>query len=390
MEQLEFSYDGEEDIFLEESDFQIEEYDLTSSPNDFNVLTINSFIDSGSIKIPGFQRNYVWDIKRASKLIESLILGLPIPQIFLYEERRNQFLVIDGQQRLMTVYFFVKGRFPKKEKRTDIRRVFNASSTIPENILFDDTYFTNFRLSLTSKSENSPNPFNGLNYQTLGGYKMQVDLRPIRCIVVKQNVPKDDNSSVYEIFNRLNSGGINLTPQEIRASLYHSPFMDMLFKLNMNRTWRKFLRSNDPDLHMKDIELLLRSFALALNGDNYTSSLAKFLNKFANDAKKIRPDQLQYYEMFFLRLLDAISHFPDDTFINKVTRRFNAFLFEGLIYAVAAHHFPQNTFQDKPVDLSLITSLASDSVFQQYSIRATTNKDSVTKRLERAKSIIRI
>ena len=75
-------YDGEEEE-LEES-FDIDEYDLTSTPNDFNILTINSFIESGSIKIPGFQRNYVWDIKRASKLIESLILGLPIPQIFLY------------------------------------------------------------------------------------------------------------------------------------------------------------------------------------------------------------------------------------------------------------------------------------------------------------------
>jgi len=96
-------------------DLQVEEYDLTSSPNDFNTTTIYNFIESGAVKIPGFQRNYVWDIKRASKLIESLVIGLPVPQIFLYEEDRNTFLVIDGQQRLMTVYFFVKQRFPKME-----------------------------------------------------------------------------------------------------------------------------------------------------------------------------------------------------------------------------------------------------------------------------------
>jgi uncharacterized protein with ParB-like and HNH nuclease domain len=107
------------DYVNDEDEFEIDEYDLTSSPNDFNVLTIQSFIESGSVKIPGFQRNYVWDIKRASKLIESLLLGLPVPQIFLYEESRNKFLVIDGQQRLMSIYYFIKQRFPRKEKRVE-------------------------------------------------------------------------------------------------------------------------------------------------------------------------------------------------------------------------------------------------------------------------------
>src|SRR5437762_9654187 len=94
-----------EDYADEEEEFQVDEYDLTASPNDINVLTINNFIESGAVKIPGFQRNYVWDIKRASKLIESLILGLPVPQIFLYEESPNSFLVIDGQQRLMSIFY---------------------------------------------------------------------------------------------------------------------------------------------------------------------------------------------------------------------------------------------------------------------------------------------
>src|SRR5260370_27909647 len=86
-----------EDYVGDDDDFQIDEYDLTATPNDFNVLTIFNFIQSGAVKIPGFQRNYVWDIKRASKLVESLILGLPVPQLFLYEESRNKFLVIDCQ-----------------------------------------------------------------------------------------------------------------------------------------------------------------------------------------------------------------------------------------------------------------------------------------------------
>ncbi len=67
----------------------IGQYDIVSSPNDFNIVTIVDFIKSGIVKIPGFQRNFVWDIKRASKLIESILIGLPIPQIFLRSSCMN-------------------------------------------------------------------------------------------------------------------------------------------------------------------------------------------------------------------------------------------------------------------------------------------------------------
>src|SRR5215213_8856197 len=107
----------------EEEGYSIKEYDITASPNDFNLLTLFSFIDAGAVKIPGFQRNYVWDIKRASRLIESLLIGLPIPQIFLYEDKRNSFLVIDGQQRLMSIYYFIKKKFPRESKRVELRRI---------------------------------------------------------------------------------------------------------------------------------------------------------------------------------------------------------------------------------------------------------------------------
>jgi Protein of unknown function DUF262 len=94
----------------DDDDSTVREYDISASPNDFNILTIMSFLESGHVKIPAFQRNFVWDIKRASKLIESIVIGLPIPQVFLFEEGRNRFLVIDGQQRLMSIYYFVSFR----------------------------------------------------------------------------------------------------------------------------------------------------------------------------------------------------------------------------------------------------------------------------------------
>ena len=110
------------------------DYDITASPNDFNVRTIVDFIEAGPFKIPGFQRNYVWDRKRASKLIESVLIGLPVPQVFLYEEDRNSFLVIDGQQRLMSIFYFVKGRFPRRAQRPAIRRVIAERGDLPKEI----------------------------------------------------------------------------------------------------------------------------------------------------------------------------------------------------------------------------------------------------------------
>ena len=159
-------------------ELQVEEYDITATPNDFNVMTLCSFMDSGSVRIPEFQRHFVWDMARASKLIESLILGLPVPQLFLYEQKRNEFLVIDGQQRLMSIYYFIKKRFPRKEKRADIRRAFDRNGAVPEHMLHDDQYFQTFNLRLPEPLPGHRNRFKGLNYSTLGEYKSQLDLRP--------------------------------------------------------------------------------------------------------------------------------------------------------------------------------------------------------------------
>ena len=185
--------------------YSFKEYDVTSTPNDFNTKTIIDFIESGLFKIPGFQRNYVWDIKRASKLIESLIIGLPIPQVFLYEEGKNNYLVVDGQQRLLTIYFFSKKRFPKKDKRFELRQIFEENGKFPDEYLYNDDYFDDFKLKLNDTTILEKNKLHGINYATLGEFKNSFDLRTIRNIMIKQNFPSDDDSAMFEIFNRLNS-----------------------------------------------------------------------------------------------------------------------------------------------------------------------------------------
>lgn len=375
------------EIDEEQDEVQIDEYDLTSSPNDFNVITIGNFIDSGAVKIPGFQRNYVWDIKRASRLIESLIMGLPVPQVFLYEESRNSFLVIDGQQRLMSIFYFIKQRFPKKEKRGELRQIFNAESKIPDTILHDDKYFEKFSLKLSEIAPGKPNKFAGRSYATLDDYKTQFDLRTIRNVIVKQNVPKDDDSSIYAIFNRLNTGGINLTAQEIRASLYHSEFYNMLGRMNGDAKWRKFLGASEPDLHMRDTELLLRAFAMLISGGSYSSSMTKFLNAFSKAARKFTGPQVAEYEQLLADFLNAAQDLPANAFSGK-SGKFSVSVFESVFSAMCAARLADKTKVVPALSTTTIASLKSDSTFQQHTSGGTANKANVLGRLARAKEML--
>lgn len=285
----------------EESNYSLSNFNLVTTPNDFNVATIVAFMDKGVFKIPSFQRNFVWDIQKASKLIESLIIGLPIPQIFLYEKSRNNFEVIDGQQRLLSLYFFVKGRFPKNDAKYQLRNPDNSSLNhlFKEEFLNNDEYFQKFNLKLKTKAtpESLVNPLDGKNYQTLDPtHRVGLDLATIRNMVIKSAETSDEEHLArYEIFNRLNSGGINLNGQEIRMSLYSSKFLNLLVELNKNSIWRKFFGKQNPDNRLKDIELILRFFAMLIAGGKevhssypqtnkilYQNSILSFLNNFAN------------------------------------------------------------------------------------------------------------
>ena len=380
-----------EDELYDEEDEDIDEfvdYDITATPNDFNLSTLFSFMEAGALVIPGFQRNYVWDIKRASKLIESLIRGLPVPQLFLYEEDRNRFLVIDGQQRLMSIYYFMKKRFPRPNARPHLRAVFQEHGYIPDDVLKNDDHFMDFRLSLPVNEPGKSNRFHGADYESLGESQMRFNLRPLRNVVIRQNAPDDDDSAMYEIFNRLNSGGVNLRPQEIRLSLYHSAFYDMLERINAEPTWREFLRNPEPDIHMKDIEVLLRIFAILVDKEIYAPSLVKFLNQFSNKSKVNTPEQNEYLESLFRSFLDAAKHLSDDTFINKNNGRFNIALIESVFYAVCKDSYAKGELICEPLSAERIRNLEVDAEFVDAATSATTSRRNVNIRLERGVSIL--
>jgi hypothetical protein len=374
----------------EDSEIEVNfsEYDISASPNDFNIKTIFDFIKSGIVKIPGFQRNYVWDIKRASKLIESIIIGIPIPQIFLYEESKNKFLLIDGQQRLMTIYYFMKKRFPKKDMRVELRQIFFAEGDIPEEILHDNKFFADFNLSLPEQLPQRSNRLNKLNYSTLGEeLQTTFELRTIRNIIIKQNFPKDDDSVVYEIFNRLNTGGVNLKPQEIRGSLYHSQFYDLLYRLNLSPNWRILTGQETPDINMKDIEILLRGFAMLMEYKTYKPSMTKFLNQFSKKSKLIQTENITYLGNLFDAFTKAIASVNDKALISK-TGRFNISIFEAVFVACCEEASESKSVNVLvPTDASL-TQLKEDSDFIQITQRDTASTSNVKGRIRIAKKIL--
>ncbi|KHE71177.1 MULTISPECIES: DUF262 domain-containing protein [Capnocytophaga] len=384
-------FDGDYDQDDLEDNSSSIEYDIFVSPNDFNVKTLFDFIESRVFKIPNFQRNYVWDIKRASKLIESLLIGIPIPQIFLFEEKKNNFLVIDGQQRLMTIYYFIKKRFPKKEKRIKLRKIFDEKGSIPDNILSDNDYFTDFTLNLPEQIPNKPNKFNKKNYSTLEeSDKTSFNLKTIRHTVIKSSASGEEgNNVVFEIFNRLNTGGVNLKPQEIRTSLYHSNFYELLYKLNLKDEWRKLLSTETPDINMKEVEILLRGFAMLIDRENYKPSMTKFLNGFSFKAKKNSDEENKLLENIFNYFILHINSLGDSKIFWTSNNRFNISVYEAVFTTLC-----ENAYKEKDAskishtEKEKIESLKKDEEFIKAYSQRTTSVDNTQKRSEIAKRIL--
>lgn len=364
----------------------VTQYDISVIPNDFNITTIFNLIDSGAVEMPVFQRNYIWDKKRASRFIESLILGLPVPQIFLYQKERNKFLVIDGQQRLLSIYYYIKQRFPLVEKRAELRKVFDLNNGIPDSILFNDMYFQDFKLQLSKSENGEKNPLDGLRYNTLGLYKSNFEFMTIRCMAIRQNEPKEDDSSVFEIFSRLNTGGVNLSNQEIRACLYYSDFFRMLNILNQNSVWRNFY-GKPEDGKFRDVEIILRSFALLCDGENYSGSMNGFINRFAKKAMNYSTSEIEYFENLFTSFLESCSEISRETFATK-KGELNGALFDSVFVATVDRYYKEKSLVGGKIQPDKINALKKDVEFEEAITHSTSHTKMVKKRLEKAREYL--
>lgn len=385
--------DNQDDITwmadTDESDLlSVSEYNIAVNANDFNSITIASYMDNGAIRLPFFQRHFIWERARASRLIESLILGLPVPQIFLYEKSKNNFLILDGQQRLLSIYFFIKKRFPKKDAIGMIRESFLREGTLKPEVLADDNLFENFNLKLPKTQDGKDNKFNSLNYETLGEHKQSFNLRPIRCITLKQNEPRDDDSSMYEIFDRLNTGGVNLMPQEIRANLYHSEFYKYLYEWNKLSSWRQLLNQGNEDPRMRDVELILRAMALLIEGhEKYKPSMASFLNSFSREASKFDNEHVILYDKVFKSFFEINPSLPKELFTRGA--KLSIALFESVfVYACKPAIEAKGKVDPLKIEFDTIQQLAEDSKFNEYLQQGTTKKENIKQRLERAREVL--
>jgi hypothetical protein len=251
--------DEEADILqtLEERDDEpYVEFDIAVAPSDPSLELLASQIERGDIIIPFYQRRFVWKIEQSSKLIESFLMGLPVPQVFLYENEDAQLEVIDGQQRLMSIKYYLEGYFGESD-RQGRRQVFRLKG-------------------LSERSD-----FNGLLFSDLPSkYQRKLRNSTLRAINIRQLNPNTGGDSVFHIFERLNTGGTQLKPQEIRNAVYRGPIVEKLWSLNEDANWQKILGLTRPDKNQKDVELVLRLFSLFKNWGSYEKPMLTHLNKF--------------------------------------------------------------------------------------------------------------
>lgn len=262
----------------EEQEQDVLSYQISSYPAD---ITLKGYLDKWEerqIEIPEFQRSYVWDQVKASKLIESFLLGLPVPGVFLYKDRKtNKLSVIDGQQRIISAIRFFKNEFDEK--------IFRLKNVLPR--------------------------WEGKTYLELDDSdRFQLNDTVLRATVVQQLDP-DDHSSIYHIFERLNTGGINLNPMEIRKCVYFGDLFCLLEVLNEDKSWREIIGKQKPDKRLRDVELILRCLALNSAWENYEKPMKGFLNNFMAKIKKMsieeRNRSLSEMEHSFHRTCETIS-----------------------------------------------------------------------------------
>jgi uncharacterized protein with ParB-like and HNH nuclease domain len=235
-------------------------YSITSYGADYPVDGLVNRIESGAIYVPDFQRKYVWPVRLASRFIESLLLGLPVPGIFLAREQESsRLIVIDGQQRLWTLHSFYTGIAHNSRKE--------------------------FKLDLNNPGYVSP--YHGATYKSLSrDDRQKLDDSILHATVVRQDEPSDDQSSIYAIFERLNTGGMNLQPQEIRASIFHGEFSQLLGSLNDIPHWRRLYGPKNSRL--RDQELILRFFAFYFMLESYRRPMKEFLNLYMGKNRNLR------------------------------------------------------------------------------------------------------
>lgn len=305
--------DENEDFYSDDDLFEISSWGA-----DLSFRELISRYDDNELVKPELQRNYVWDKAEASRFIDSILLGLPVPSIFLAKTSDEKLLIIDGYQRLMTVRDYVKG-------------VFTKDSTV-------------FKLS---KSEKIHDRWKGKAFVELQPEEQRkIRNTTIHAIVFMQKHPVEGDTSLFQVFERINSGGRSLLAQEIRNCVYQGPLNSLLFELNNDRTWRALWGREDTDSRMRDMECILRFFAISelANEPAETApsrvSLKKYLNQYMGShnqddlCNSLRDRFLRATAYAYEHLGQAAFHNISPSNPDRVVPAFSATVFDSVIIAI--------------------------------------------------------
>ena len=276
----------EEDLFaeLDETLFRVDRDALQIQKADFTVNSVIDKINRGKVNLrPSYQREYVWTVRTASKLIESLILNIPIPTMFFHETQSGKLEVVDGKQRLTSIWSFIQSEFP----------------------------------------DGSPFKLTGLEvYEDLNG-KTFADLHeryqetildfPLNVHTISRSSQPD---FVFEVFERLNMGATQLNEQELRNCIYQGMYTDLLEDLVQNEYLLKIYRSKTPHLRMRDRELVLRYFAMLRTApEGFFIPIKSWLNEEMRENKDMTPQDAGEMHAFFERTIKlAYDIFGDCAF----------------------------------------------------------------------------
>lgn len=353
-----------ESIKSEEEDYSSSpaDYVIATYPADYTLEILVNKLKSEEIKIPEFQRQFVWRQVQASKLIESFLLGLPVPAIFLYTEYDSQKkLLVDGQQRLKSIAYFFSGYFGEEyqEKRSVFRLKGISENSKYHNKTFDD-----------------------LNEEDQRKLKDSV----LRAFIIQQLSPKDD-TSIYHVFERLNTGGTFLNNQEVRNCVYYGDFNDLIKqRLNLDDNWRKILGKAEPDKRMIDHELILRFLSLTCNVQNYEKPLKDHISKYLKRHRNPSKDFLNATENTFNRTCEIVFKTLGEKPFH-IKRGLNAAAFDCVMAAFAKNlnKFPEVISEKKQKRIKTkYKELINELDTQKLITSGTTDISVVKKRFELA------
>jgi hypothetical protein len=338
-------------------------YEVTSYGADPEVEVLVNRLNRGDIYIPPFQRDYVWKQPEASRFIESLLLGLPVPGIFLaVDPASGKQIVIDGQQRLKTLQFFFSGYFNPKPGEAS-KRVFNLIKVQPH--------------------------FEGRSIETLEeNDKIRLQTSIIHATIVKQIEPSEEDTSLYHIFERLNSSGRRLTEQEMRIALYHGKLIDKIKEMNNHGTWRDaFGRIHT---RLKDQELILRFLAFYETLDGYARPMGEFLNKYISAHRNPANEKLVEMSLVFYRTIDCFAESIGSKPF-RLTSTFNAAIFDSCMVGLAKRL--GDTSKEPPCK-NLIAqayeALLKDNSYKEAVSRSTADEAFVKRRMDIAEKTFSI